>query len=259
LSIHPSAIVESGAEVDPTAEIGPYAYVGPNVRLAAGVVLKPHSHVTGHTEIGEETQIFPFAAIGEIPQDHKHAGEPTRLVVGARNLLREYVTLHAGTAEGGGVTTIGDDNMILVGAHVGHDGHVGNHVTISNNTLIGGHVRLEDYVVLGASVSIHQFVRIGESAMVAALGGVRLDIAPYVLSEGYPCRPLRVNRINLERRGYDDAAIKPVERAFRIIFRSNLRPQEAFEKVRSELPDSPEAEHMVAFLEKSERGFSRIR
>lgn len=257
--IHATAIIDPSAEVDPSAEIGPYVVIGPNVRLASGVVLRPHAHVTGHTEIGEGTEIFPFASVGEPPQDQKYRGEPTRLVVGARNVIREYVTMNPGTSAGGGLTAVGDDNLFMLGVHVAHDCHVGNHVIVANNVQLAGHVRVENFAVLGANSAVHQFVRIGESSMLAALGGLRLDLAPYVLGEGYPTRILRVNRINLERRGIPEEKIRSVEQAFRLIFRTGLRPVDAFARVREELPDSLEAEHLVAFLEKSERGFARVR
>ena len=257
--IHPSAVIDPGAELDLSVEIGPYAIVGPHVRLAEGVVLRPHAHVTGYTELGRETQIFSFASVGEIPQDKKYRGEPTRLIIGAQNVIREYVTLHPGTAGGGGLTSIGDDNMFMIAAHVGHDCHIGSHVILANNVAMAGHVRIEDYAVLGASVHIHQFVRIGESAMLAGLAGVNQDVAPFTLAQGYPARLLHVNRVNLERRGISAERIQWVERAFRILFRDGLLPHKAFSRVREELANSPEAEHMVAFLEKSERGFCRVR
>jgi UDP-N-acetylglucosamine acyltransferase len=257
--IHPNACVDPRAEIDPTAEIGPFAFVGPEVRLGPGVVLRPHAYVTGRTEIGAETVIYSFASIGEVPQDKKYRGEPTQLVIGARNHLREHVTISPGTAGGGRITTIGDDNFFLIGAHVGHDCHVGSNVVISNNTALGGHVRIEDYAVLGAASGIHQFSRIGESAMVAGMSGVAQDVAPFTIAQGNHARLLGVNRVNVERRGFDKARIDAIERAFRIVFRSKLLPRDAFAKVRAELPDSRDAEHMVAFLEKSERGFCRMR
>jgi UDP-N-acetylglucosamine acyltransferase len=257
--VHPSAVIDPTAEVDETVEIGPYATVGPNVRLAAGVVLRAHSHVTGYTEIGSETTVFPFASIGEIPQDQKYRGEPTRLVVGERNQIREYVTMNPGTAAGGGLTSVGDDNLFMNHSHVAHDCHVGNHVIMSNSVGLAGHVRVEDYAVLAATSGVHQFVRVGESAMLGAYAGLGQDLAPYTIGFGIPARVVALNRINLERRGFSKERIRAVDRAFRIVFRSGLQPREAFSSVREELPDSREAEHLVAFLEKSERGFCRIR
>ncbi len=257
--IHPSAVIDPAAELDPSVEIGPYAVVGPHVRLTEGVVLRPHAHVTGHTEIGRETVIYSFASVGEVPQDRKYRGEPTRLVIGARNTIREYATLHPGTAGGGGLTSVGDENLIMIGAHIAHDCQLGSHIVMANNVALAGHVLIEDYAVLGASAHLHQFCRVGESAMVGAMTGVGQDVAPFTIAHGVPARMFAVNRINMERRDFPPERIAAVKRAFRLIFRSGLRPYEAFARVRAELPDSRDAEHMVAFLEKSERGFCRVR
>jgi UDP-N-acetylglucosamine acyltransferase len=257
--VHPTGVIDPSAEVDETVEVGPYATVGPNVRLAAGVVLRSHSHVTGYTEIGSETVIFPFASIGEIPQDQKYKGEPTRLVVGERNQIREYVTMNPGTAGGGGLTSVGDDNVFMNHCHVAHDCQVGSHVIMSNSVGLAGHVRIEDYAVLAAMSGVHQFVRVGESAMLGAYAGLNQDLAPFTIGFGIPAKVISMNRINVERRGFSKERIREIDRAFRIVFRSGLRPREAFSLVREELPDSRDAEHMVAFLEKSERGFCRVR
>ncbi len=257
--IHATAIVDPRAEVDATVEIGPYAVVGPEVRLGAGVVLKSHAHVTGRTEVGPETRIYSFASVGEIPQDKKYRGEPTRLVIGARNQIREHVTLSPGTAQGGGLTSIGDDNLLMIGSHVGHDCQIGSDVVMANNVGLAGHVRVENHAFLAAFAGVHQFCRIGESAMLAGFAGVVQDVAPYAIAQGNHARVIGVNRINLERRGFAPERIEAVERSFRLVFRSKLLPRDAFARVREELSESPEAEHLVAFLEKSERGFCRMR
>ena len=258
-AVHPSAVVDPAAEIDPTAEIGPFCVVGPHVRLAEGVVLRPHAYLTGHTEIGPETTIFSFSSIGEDPQDRKYKGEPVRVIIGARNRIREHVTITAGTAGGGGVTSIGDDCMLLIGTHIGHDCHIGNHVVASNLVQLAGHVRIEDHVNLGAKTAIHQFARIGAYAMTAACSAVSLDVAPFSLAAGDRAHLVGVNKINLERNGFTPERIESVQRAFRILFRSGLRMRDACSRVREELADSTDAEQLVAFLEKSERGFCRIR
>ena len=257
--IHPSAVIDPSAELEPGVELGPYAVVGPHVHLAEGVVLRPHSHVTGHTDVGRETVIYSFASVGEAPQDRKYRGEPTRLVIGARNTIREYATLHPGTAEGGGLTTVGGDNLLMIGVHIAHDCQIGSHIVMANNVALAGHVLVEDYAVMGASAHVHQFCRVGESAMVGAMAGISQDVAPFTIAQGSRARLLSINRINMERRGFPPERITAVERAYRLIFRSGLRPYEAFARVRAELADSRDAEHMVAFLEKSERGFCRVR
>jgi UDP-N-acetylglucosamine acyltransferase len=257
--IHPSSIVDPGAELADGVEIGPFCTVGPNVRLGEGVVLRSHAVVAGHTEVGAGSMIFPFATVGEIPQDVKYKGEPTRLTIGARNMIREQVSIHPGTAAGGGTTTVGDDNLILVNVHIGHDCRVGSHVILANNVMLAGHVVVEDYAYLAGGVAVQQFVRVGESVMVGGMSGLMQDAAPFTLVNGYPARVVKMNRINLERRGFDEKRIDAVEKAFRIVFRESLPAQAAYAKVRAELPDSAEAERMVAFLEKSEHGFARRR
>lgn len=259
MAIHPTAIIDPKAELDASVEIGPYVVVGPDVRLGAEVVLHAHSIVTGHTELGAGTQVFSFACIGDIPQDKKYTGEKTRLVIGARNTIREYVTIHPGTSEGGGTTTIGDDNLMMIGMHIGHDCQLGSHTVISNHVQLAGHVIVEDYATLSANAAVLQFCRVGESSFLSGMAGLTQDLSPFTWGHGYPARVRRVNRLNLERRGLSGEQIEAVERAFRLIFRSGKRPEEAFAEVRETLPQSAEAERMVAFLEKSERGFARLR
>ena len=258
-SIHPTAVVDPGAELADGVELGAHATVGPNVRLGEGVVLRAHAHVTGHTELGAESVVYPFASIGERPQDQKYRGEDTRLAIGARNQLREYVTVNPGTATGGGVTEIGDDNLLMAGAHVAHDCRIGNRVILSNQVMLAGHVTVEDHAVVEASSGIQQFLRIGESAFVGAISGVIQDVAPFCFVHGYPARVLKLNRVGLERRGWDAERISAVERAYRIVFRSRLAPAEAFAQVREELPDSKDAQRLLSFLEAAERGFARAR
>lgn len=260
MSIHPTAIVDASAELDASVEIGPYTVVGPRVRLAEGVVLRAHCHVTGHTEIGPESTVFSFASVGEIPQDLKYRGEPTRLLIGARNTIREYVTIHTGTSEGGGTTTIGDDNLLMVGMHVGHDSHLGSHIVISNHVQLAGHVIIEDHATIAANSAVLQFCRLGESSFLSGMSGLTQDLAPYCWAHGYPARVVKMNRVNLERRGLSEQQLDALERSFRIIFRSGQRPEQAFAQVREELAGSAQAEHLVAFLEKPcDRGFARLR
>jgi len=257
--IHPSSIVDPGAELADGVVIGPFCTVGAHVRLGEGVIVHSHVVIEGHTEIGRETQVFPFTSLGEPPQDVKYRGEPTRLEIGARNMLREHVTIHPGTAAGGGTTRVGDDNMILIGTHIGHDCMVGSHVIMANGVMLAGHVVIEDYAYLAGRTAVQQHVRIGESVMLAAMSGITQDAAPFTMVNGWPARVIKMNRVNLERRGFAKERIDDVERAFRIIFRDGLSAREAFAKVRAELPHSAEAERMVAFLEKSENGFARRR
>lgn len=199
--IHPSAIVEPGASLGQGVRIGPFCHVGPAVRLGDGVELKSHVVVAGDTEIGTATTIFPFACIGEVPQDLKYAGENTRLVIGARNRIREHVTMNPGTAGGGGVTRVGDDGLFMAGSHVAHDCRIGDRVILVNNVAIAGHCILEDEVIVGGLSGVHQFVRIGRGAMIGAVTMVTADVLPYGLVSGPRGYLDGLNLVGLKRRG----------------------------------------------------------
>ena len=199
--IHPSAIVEQGATIGAGAVVGPYCVVGAGVVLGPGVHLKSHAVVTGDTELGEETVVFPFAVIGEVPQDLKFAGERTSLRVGRRNRIREGATLNVGTAGGGGVTRMGDDCLVMTGAHVGHDAQVGSRVVLANQAALGGHCIVEDDVIVGGLSGIHQFVRVGRGAIVGAVTMVTHDVIPYGLVQGPRGELDGLNLVGLKRRG----------------------------------------------------------
>jgi UDP-N-acetylglucosamine acyltransferase len=258
-AIHPSAVIDVKAELADHVEVGAFATVGPGVKLADGVVLHAHAHVTGYTELGAETVVYPFAAIGEPPQDQKYRGEHVRLLVGVRNQFREHSTAHPGTLKGGGITRVGDDNLFMIGAHVAHDCRVGNGVILANHALLAGHVTIGDHAVIQAGAGIQQFLRVGEAAFIAAYAGLIQDAPPFCFLQGYPARVLKLNRVKLERLGWDAARIAGVERAFRIVFRSGAPPKQAFARVRDELADSPDAVRLVDFCEGAERGFARAR
>lgn len=200
-TIHASAIIEAGAVIGPNCVIGPFCIVGPKAVLRRGVVLKSHVVVAGRTEIGDETIVFPFATLGEIPQDLKYKGEETELVIGKRNRIRENVTMNAGTAGGGGVTRVGDDGLFMAGAHVAHDCQIGNHVIMVNQSGLAGHVVLEDEVIVGGISGIHQWVRVGRGAMIGALTMVAADVIPYGLVQGARGTLEGLNLVGLKRRG----------------------------------------------------------
>ncbi|MDO5704815.1 MAG: acyl-ACP--UDP-N-acetylglucosamine O-acyltransferase [Paracoccus sp. (in: a-proteobacteria)] len=199
--IHPSAIIEDGAVIGPDCRIGPFCVIGPQVRLGRGVVLKSHVVIAGDTSVGDETVIFPFACIGEAPQDLKFRGENTRLEIGARNRIREYVTMNPGTEGGGGLTLVGDDGLFMAGSHVAHDCRIGNRVILVNNVAIAGHCVLEDDVIVGGLSGVHQFVRIGRGAMIGALSMVAADVIPFGLVQGPRAHLDGLNLIGLKRRG----------------------------------------------------------
>jgi UDP-N-acetylglucosamine acyltransferase len=215
--IHPSAVVEEGAEIAAGCTIGPFCHVGPEVRLAEDVELKSHVVVTGDTRIGAETVIFPFAVIGEIPQDLKFRGERTRLEIGERNRIREHVTMNAGTEGGGGVTRVGDDGLFMAGCHVAHDVQIGDRVILVNNAALAGHCVLEDEVIVGGLSGVHQFVRIGRGAIIGAVTMVTNDVIPYGLVQAPRGRLDGLNLVGLKRRGVPREDITALRAAFQML------------------------------------------
>ncbi|WP_299206968.1 acyl-ACP--UDP-N-acetylglucosamine O-acyltransferase [uncultured Tateyamaria sp.] len=215
--IHPSAVVEPGAQVDPTAVVGPFCVVGPNAVIGPDVVLKSHVVVTGHTEVGEGTIVFPFAVIGEVPQDLKFKGEASRLVIGKRNRIREHVTMNCGTEGGGGVTRIGDDGLFMAGCHIAHDAHIGDRVIVVNSAAVAGHCVLEDDVIVGGLSGIHQFVRIGRGAIIGAVTMVTNDVIPYGLVQAPRGELDGLNLVGLKRRGVSRGDITALRAAFQML------------------------------------------
>ena len=216
-TVHSSAHVDPGASIGPDCRIGPFCLVGPEVVLGRGVVLKSHAVVTGWTEIGDETVIFPFATVGEIPQDLKFKGERTRLTVGARCRIREGATLNTGTEGGGGLTSVGDDCLLMTGAHVGHDAHVGDRVILANQVAIAGHCQIGDDVIIGGLSGIHQFVRIGRGAIIGAVTMVTNDVIPYGLVQAPRGELDGLNLVGLKRRGVERADITAMRAAFMML------------------------------------------
>ncbi|WP_084862026.1 acyl-ACP--UDP-N-acetylglucosamine O-acyltransferase [Salibaculum halophilum] len=253
--VHPSAIVEPGAALGEGCRVGPFCVVGPQVRLGDGVELKSHVVVTGDTHVGAGTTIFPFAVIGEIPQDLKFGGEDTKLRIGARNRIREHVTMNPGTAGGGGVTRVGDDGLFMAGCHIAHDAQVGNNVIVVNQSAIAGHVVLEDDVIVGGLCGIHQFVRIGKGAIIGALSMVANDVIPHGLVQGPRGELDGLNLVGLKRKGVKRDDITALRAAFQ-----TLRDGEGsfMDRARrlSEESDSAHVAEMVAFiLGESDRSF----
>ncbi|MBF9052933.1 acyl-ACP--UDP-N-acetylglucosamine O-acyltransferase [Rhodobacterales bacterium LSUCC1028] len=255
-SIHPSAVVESGANIAAGCQIGPFCHVGPEVTLHEGVVLKSHAVVTGLTEIGAETVIFPFANIGDIPQDLKYAGEKTQLIVGKRNRIREGVTMNTGTDGGGGITRVGDDNLFMTGAHVGHDAIVGNHVVVANQSAIAGHCIIEDGVIIGGLSGIHQFVRIGRGAIIGAVTMVTNDVIPYGLVQGPRGALDGLNLVGLKRRGVAKEDITALRAAYQALAQGEGAFQERARRLSEEAPNSQYVRDVVDFVLKgSDRSF----
>jgi UDP-N-acetylglucosamine acyltransferase len=257
MAIHPTAVVDPGAQLDPTCEIGPYAVVGPHVTLGPHTTLAAHAVVTGRTTLGEGNRVFPHAVLGEIPQDLKYRGEPTALVIGDRNTFRECVTVNLGTAQGGGVTTIGNGCLLMAYSHVGHDCRVGDGAIIANSVALAGHVLLEDHVHISGLAAAHQFCRIGRLAFVSGLTGVVMDVPPYCTAVGARAELAGLNTVGMQRAGMTEEQVGRVKQAYKIVFRSNLGLAEAIAQLDQELGAYPEIAHFAAFLKGSQRGLTR--
>jgi acyl-[acyl-carrier-protein]--UDP-N-acetylglucosamine O-acyltransferase len=255
-SIHPTAIVEPSAELGAGVEIGAFAYIGAGVRLGAGTRVHHHASVEGNTILGENCEVFPYANIGAKTQDLKYKGGAPGVRIGARNVFREYVSVHAATADGD-MTVIGDDNNLLAYCHVAHDCVLGNHIVMSNGTVLAGHVIVEDHVVMGGYSGVHQFCRIGAHAMVSAYAKVVQDVAPFFIADGVPAVIRSMNKVGLERRGFSAEQLDRVKQLYRVLFRDGLNRSQALEKLR-EHPhaNSDEFQRLLTFAAKSERGLA---
>ncbi len=255
--IHETARVDPRAELEDDVEIGPYCVIGPEVKIGKGTRVKSHVVIEGHTTLGEGNQIFQFATIGSVPQDLKYQGEPSQLVVGNFNTIREYVSLNPDTAGGGMITRVGDRNLLMMYCHIAHDCILGNHNIIANGATLGGHVVIEDYVIVGGLVGIHQFVTVGTSAILGAGSMVSKDIPPYCNATGDRAKLRGLNLEGLKRRGFGPEQIEALKKAYRILFRSKLRFPAARKKIREEVPAASEVDRLLAFIEKSQRGICR--
>ena len=256
-TIHPTALVDAGATLADDVDVGAYSIVGPDVTIGTGTRIGPHVVITGRTTIGARNRVFQFASVGDIPQDRKYGGEPTTTTLGDENVIREFVTIHAGTAQDRGATSIGNGNWFLAYTHVAHDCVVGNFTTFSNNAQIAGHVTIGDWVVLGAYAGVHQFCRIGAHAMLAAGAIVLQDVPPYVTAAGYPAKPAGTNSEGLRRRGYSASDIATVRRAYKTLYRNGLSLEDAREALAAAARDTPLLAPLVEFIAGSVRGIVR--
>jgi len=246
--VHPTAVIEPGAAIGPGCRIGPYCVIGPEVELGPRVVLHSHVAVAGRTRVGEATVIFPFASIGHIPQDLKFHGEDVSLVIGARNSIREHVTMNPGTEGGGGLTLVGDDNLFMVATHVAHDCRIGSQVIMANNATLGGHCVVEDNVILGGLAGVHQFVRLGRGAMIGGLAGVVADVIPYGSVTGERAHLSGLNLVGLKRRGAERADINGLRAAFTEMFEGDGNLQERVQRAGARHPGNPLVAEVVAFV-----------
>jgi UDP-N-acetylglucosamine acyltransferase len=252
--IHPTAVVEKGAELGADVIIGPLAYVGAQVRLGDGCVLHHHASVEGDTRLGPGCEVFPFACIGGKTQDLKFTGGRCGVRIGARNVFREYVTVHAATADGT-YTSLGDDNVLLATCHIAHDCVLGNHIVMSNGAGFAGHVVCEDHVTCGAHSGVHQFCRVGSYAMLGGYAKVVQDVPPYMIADGQPAVIRAINKIGLERKGFHADQVERVKFIYKTLFREGLNRTQALERLRAHAQaGTAEIQHLLEFAEKSERG-----
>jgi UDP-N-acetylglucosamine acyltransferase len=255
--IHATAVVEPSARIGSNVEIGAYSVIGAGVEIGDGTTIGPHVVVGGTTRIGRENRIFQFASIGADPQDKKYRGESSELVIGDRNVIREFVTLNRGTGEGGGATRIGDDNWIMAYAHVAHDCIVGNHTIFSNNATLAGHVTIGDYAILSGFSGVHQFCRIGAHAFVGMGCLVNGDVPPFVMVAADYGRPRGINAEGLKRRGFDADRIAAIRRAYRALYLGKRSLAEARTELAAIAADSKDVAVMLEFIEASERALVR--
>lgn len=252
--IHETAIVSPRAEIGEDCHIGAFSRVGGEVRLGRGVRLESHVVIDGRTEIGDETHVFPFVSIGLAPQDLKYKGEPTRVRIGRRNHIREFVTVHRGTEGGGGITEIGDDNLLMAQAHVAHDCRLGNQIIMANAATLAGHVEIADRANIGAYSGVHQFCRIGLEAFVGGYSVVVKDAMPYAVIQGNHAKCYGLNRVGMKRRGYPKETIEKLHKAFHLLLSAKLNTTQAVEKIRQEITGCAEVDLLVEFIESSTRG-----
>ena len=252
--IHPTAIVSPSAKIGEDCHIGAFSTIGDEVVLGDKVYLESHVVIGGKTFIGDETRIFPFASIGLAPQDLKYAGEPTATEIGKRNHIREFVTVHRGTEGGGGLTKIGDDNLLMAQAHVAHDCRIGNEVIMANAATLAGHVEIADRANIGAYSGVHQFCRIGLEAFVGGYSVIVKDALPFAVSQGNHAKCYGLNRVGMWRRGYAKETIEKLHRAYHLLLSAKLNTTQAVEKIKEEIKDCAEVDLLIDFIETSQRG-----
>ena len=254
--IHPTAVIQEGARIGEGCRIGPYCVIGPNVILGIGCELHSHVVIDGHTEIGSENTFYPFASIGLRTQDLKWDGGTTWTRVGSNNTFREYVTVHSATADGD-ATVIGSHNNLLAYTHVAHDCQLGDHIIMSNVGTLAGHVIVEDRAIVGGLAAVHQFCRIGTMSIIGGCSKVVQDVPPYMMVDGNPAAMRTLNKEGLKRNGVNEDTQKSMRQAYRILFRSEQTFTNAVKQVRADVATSPELEHLLAFIESSERGIAK--
>jgi UDP-N-acetylglucosamine acyltransferase len=256
-AIHPTAVIEASAELGADVSVGAFSVIGADVKIGEGTSIGPHVVLSGRTAVGKRNRIFPFASIGAIAQDRKYGGEPTTTTIGDDNVIREYVSVHAGTAQDRGDTTIGNGNWFLAYSHIAHDCVIGNFTTFSNNAQIAGHVTIGDWAVMGAYAGVHQFGRVGAHAMVAAGAIVLQDVPPYMTVQGYPAKPHGTNSEGLRRRGFSADDLLALRRAYKVLYRQGLSLDDASAQIAAAAVDAPVLKPLADFLAVPGRGIVR--
>jgi UDP-N-acetylglucosamine acyltransferase len=256
--IDATAVVDPGAKLADGVAVGPYSIIGANVVIDSGTQIGPHVVIKGPTQIGKDNTIYQFASIGDAPQDKKYNGEPTRLEIGDRNTIREFVTINRGTVQDEGVTRLGDDNWIMAYVHIAHDCQIGNQTIFANNASLAGHVTIGDHVILGGFTLVHQFCTLGAHSLTAFGSGISMDVPPYVTVAGSPAKPHGLNMEGLRRRGFSPEARKTLKQAYRTLYRENLSLQDAISRLKEQVDGCAELGMLVSFLENQKRGIARL-
>lgn len=258
MKIHPTAIIDSAAEIDSEAEIGPYTIISGEVRIGPGTIIGPHTTIEGAVSIGKNCRIFQFVTIGAPPQDLKYKGGKTAVEIGNENIIREYVTIHRGTEAGGGVTRIGDKNFFMAYTHIAHDCRIGNHIIFANGATLGGHVEIQDHVVISGLVAVQQFSRVGCYCFIGGKTGIIKDIPPYVIASGDRARLYGINKIGLKRHNFAPETIEALKAAYRMVIRSSsMTLMESVQAAEREAPQIPEVRYFLDFIKNSKRGVPR--
>jgi UDP-N-acetylglucosamine acyltransferase len=255
--IHPSAVIDPRAELDEGVSVGPFAVIGPDVQIGGGTWVGPHAVIQGPARIGKDNKIFQFASLGEVPQDMKYRGEVTRMEIGDRTVVREFATVHRGTAQDEGVTRVGDDVLLMAYTHVAHDCQVGSHVILANAASLGGHVKVHAWAILGGFTIVHQFCQIGSHAFCAMGSVVSKDVPPYVTVGGHPARPHGINREGLRRRGFSTDAIQAIRRGYKLLYKSGLGLEDAEAALGDLAREYPEVEVLAEFVSGRARSIIR--
>ncbi len=255
--IDPRAVIDPQACLDSGVSIGPFAVIGPGVEIGAGTRIGPHVVIHGPTRLGRDNQVYPFASLGAAPQDKKYRDEPTWLEIGDRNVIREYCTFNRGTVQGGGVTRIGHDNWVMAYVHLAHDCIVGNHTVFANGASLAGHVTVEDYVILGGFTLVHQFCRLGAYGFSALGTVIKEDVPPFVTVAGNFAQPHGLNVEGLRRHGFEAERIAAIRRAYKTLYRHQLRLEEALAELAQQAAASPDVQRLFEFLQRSQRGIVR--